>query len=300
MPGNSQVLFSQQYASAVELVARQMRPRIASTFTQMTAVGAAATVVNFVDVGEARERDQLYDDIVWDDVIHDRPWVYPRHFDKAIPFDSIEQMQMNANPTSEYVQGVVAALNTKQDVEAIRALFADRNTGQAGATVDSFPTATNTVGVDIGGTGSSLNVEKLQQVKKLLKRQEVGIDDNDLLHIVISPDEEQSMMNEIEVISSDFTTKRIMDAGTIVGSGYMGFDWVISNLLPIDSNGYRRLPVYATRGMTFCSWNGGPQTDVSQRKDKRGLPWQVYGQGHWGAVRRDKKRVYEIKSAPVA
>jgi hypothetical protein len=302
MPGNSQVLYSQQYADAVELVAQQMRPRIASTFKPMTATGSAATVVNFVDVGEARERDQLYDDIIFDDVKHNRPWVYPRHFDKGIPFDSIEQMQMNANPTSEYVQGVVTALNRKQDVEAIRALFASRNTGQAGEVAEAFDTINNVVGIDIGGVGSPLNVEKLQQVKKLMKRQEVGVAENasDLINIVISPDEEQAMMNEIEVISSDFTTKRIMDAGTIEGSGYMGFNWVISNLLQLDANGYRMIPVYTSAGMSFCTWNGGPQTDVSQRRDKRGLPWQVYGQGHWGAVRRDSKRVYQIKAAPIA
>lgn len=300
MPGNIRVLYTQQYASAIELVAQQMRPRIASTFTQMTAVGKAATVVDFVDVGEARERDQLYDDIVWDDPIHNRPWVYPRHFDKAIPFDSIEQMQMNANPTSAYVEGVVSALNRKEDVEAIRALFADRQTGEAGEVTDSFLTATNTVGIDIGGVGSPLNVEKIQQVKKLMKRQEVGIDTPEMLNIVISPDEEQAMMNEIEVISSDFTTKRILDNGTMEGSGYMGLNWIISNILQLDANGYRRIPVYSSRGMVFCTWNGGIKTDVSQRKDKRGLPWQVYGEGHWGATRRDNKRVFEIKAAPIA
>lgn len=300
MPANSQVLYTQQYASAVELVAQQMRPRIASSFTQMSAVGSAATVVNFVDVGDARERDQLYDDVLFDDVKHNRPWVYPRHFDKAIPFDSIEQMQMNANPTSDYVQGVVAALNRKMDAEAIRAFFASRNTGQAGEVPEAFDTVNNVVGIDIGGVGSPLNVEKLQQVKKLIKRKEVGIDDGELLNIVISPDEEQAMMNEIEVISSDFTTKRVMDAGTMVGSGYMGFNWILSNYLQLDSNGYRRIPVYSSRGMSFCTWNGGPKTDVSQRKDKRGLPWQVYGEGHWGAVRRDSNRVFEIKAAPIA
>ena len=33
----------------------------------------------------------------------------------------------------------------------------------------------------------------------------------------------------------------------------------------------------------------------TQRKDLRGHTWQVYGQGHFGSVRRDNKRVYEIQ-----
>lgn len=297
MPANSNAFYTNQYASAVELLAQQRRPRIASTFAQMTAEGQAATVVDFIDSFEADERTTLYDDIPFSDVSHTRPWVYPRHFDKAIPFDSIEKMQMNASPESSYVQGVVAALNRKMDDEAIRALFDNRNMGQTGTQTEAFNFGANrVVSQDIGGVGSGLNVEKIQQVLRLMRQSEVGVDDGEQIHIVISPALEQTLMNEIEVISSDFTMKRIMDSGTMNGSGYMGIDWIISNRLPLDSNGYRRVPVYTTAGMTFCTWDGGIKTSVDQRVDKRGRPWQVYGEGHFGAVRRDEKRVYEIKA----
>ena len=32
-----------------------------------------------------------------------------------------------------------------------------------------------------------------------------------------------------------------------------------------------------------------------KRKDKRGMPWQAYTEGHFGAVRADADRVIEIK-----
>jgi hypothetical protein len=214
-----------------------------------------------------------------------------------VPFDSIEAMQMNANPESSYVQGVVAALNRQADIEAIRAFFAARQVGEdATTTSENFdPNSTNTVGVSIGGTTSNLNVEKLQQVLNLARKLEVGIDEGEMLNIAITPSQEQSLMNEIEVISADFTSKRIMDSGTMVGSGYMGFNWIISNKLLTDGSGYRRIPVWAKAGMAFCTWNGGISTKVSQREDLRGQPWQVYGQEHCGSVRRDNNRVFEIK-----
>jgi len=295
MAGNSNVMYVQQYASAVELVAQQQQPRVASLFTPMTATGKSATVVNLIDAFEADERTTRYTPIVFGEPNHTRPWVYPRHFDKAIPFESIEAMQMNANPQSEYVQGVVAAINRKMDVEAIRSFFADRNTGEDGSTVDSFASARQ-VSVDVGGTASGLNLEKLQQARKLARKLEVALD-GEQIHIVISPDQEQNLMNEIEVTSSDFTMKRILDAGTMVGSGYAGFNYVISNLLLTDGSGYRRVPFFTTRGMAFCTWNGGLSTQVSQRVDLAGHPWQIYGEGHFGAVRRDEKRVFEIKCA---
>ena len=180
MAAGSNAFYSQQYASAVELAAQQMRPRIATSFSPMTGEGKAATVVNLIDAFEADERSALYDPIVFAAPTHTRPWVYPRFFDKAVPFDSIEQMQMNANPQSEYVMGVVAAINRKMDDEAIRAFFADRNLeGTAGVATDSFNTSTNQVGVNVGGSATGLNVEKLQNAFQIFEENEVLLEGDD-------------------------------------------------------------------------------------------------------------------------
>lgn len=294
MAAGSNAFYSQQYASAVELLAQQMRPRVASLFFPMSAVGRAATTVNQIDAFEADERSALYDRIVFAEPTHSRPWVYPRHFDKAVPFDSIEQMKMNANPTSQYVEGVVAAINRKMDDEAIRAFFAARNVGETGSTSDSFSSSYQ-VTVSIGGTTSGLNVEKIQAALEILRSYEVGIDDGEQIHCVISPKQERNLMNEIEVTSTDYTSRMILDKGTMAGSGFMGINWVLSNRLLTDSSSYRRVPFFTTKGMTFATWDGGIKTAVSQREDLRGRPWQVYGEGHFGAVRRDAKRVVEIQ-----
>lgn len=291
MAAGSNAFYSQQYASAVELLAQQLTPKVASLFSPMTAVGKSATVVNQIDAFEAEERTGIYEPIVFGEPVHNRPWVYPRHFDKAIPFDSIEQMQMNANPSSEYVSGVVAALNRKADDEAIRAFFADRLMGESAGTTDSFSSSFQ-VGVSVGGTTSGLNVEKLQAALEIMRAAEVM---DEQIHCVISPKQERNLMNEIEVTSSDFTAKRIIDSGTMAGSGFMGINWVISNRLLTDGSSYRRVPFFTSKGMAFCTWNGGPKTKVSQRDDLRGQPWQVYGETHLGAVRRDAKKVVEIK-----
>ena len=299
MPANFNVLYTQQFASAVELIAQQKRSRIASTFTQESVEGKSATVVDFVGSIELDERTTLYDDIIPKDVDHFRPYVYPRHFDGAIFFDDIEKMQANANPQSAYLQDEVAAMYRAQDREAIRAFFDTRTLDMASGSQQSqaFNFGNNrVVDVNVGGATSGLNVQKLQKLKVLMKQSEVGMDDDELIHIAISPVEESQLMDEIEVTSSDFTRKSILDAGTIVGSMFMGFDFIVTNQLPTDANGYRRLPAWTTRGMSFATWDGGTHTDVSQRKDKRGHPWQVYIKGSFGAVRRDENRVYEIKA----
>jgi len=37
-------------------------------------------------------------------------------------------------------------------------------------------------------------------------------------------------------------------------------------------------------------------TDVSQRKDLRGMPWQAYVYGTFGATRLEENKVYAIES----
>ena len=293
MAAGSNAFYSQQYATAVELLSQQLTPRVAMLFTPMSAVGKTATVVNQIDAFEADERSGLYEPIVFGEPTHNRPWVYPRHFHKAIPFDSIEAMQMNANPSSEYVDGVVAAINRKKDDEAIRAFFADRQMGESGTTVESF-SSTYQVGVTVGSGGGNvgLNVEKIQAALQILRESEV---DGEQINCVISPKQERNLMNEIEVTSSDFTMKSILDRSTMAGSGFMGINWVLSNRLSVDASGFRRIPFFTSKGMSFCTWNGGLKTDVSERKDLAGLPWQVYGEGHFGSVRRDAKKVVEVK-----
>lgn len=297
MPANSNVLYSQQYTSATELVAQQLRPRLTPLFSQMTAVGQQAVMAQFIDVGEAEDRNELYTPIVGDTAIHTRPWVFPVNCDKPVLFDSIEQMQMEANPTSDYVQGIVAAINRKMDGEGVRAFFANRMVGQQGTTVEAFDTTNRVISVDVGGTASGLNVEKIQALLESMRSAEVGIDEDETINVAISPKQERNLMNEIEIISTDFTMKRIMDSGTMVGSGYLKINWVLTNKFTLDGSGYEQVPAWTQKGMGFCTWNGGISTKVSQRDDLRGQPWQAYGQGHYGATRRDEKRVWQIKAS---
>jgi len=237
MAQGSNAFYSQQYATAVELLAQQMTPRVASVFSPMTAVGKAATVVNFIDTFEADERTGIYDPVVFGEPTHTRPWVYPRHFDKAIPFDSIEQMQMEANPQSEYAMGVVAALNRKMDDESIAAFFRARNVGENGSTSENFPAA-NAVSVDTGGTASGLNVEKLQDAFRLAQENEVDTEAEGSMveqaYCIISPKQKKNLMNEIEVTSGDFFKGQVMSTNSV--NKFLTINFIVSNRLITDGS----------------------------------------------------------------
>lgn len=298
MPANDTQFYSQQYTTAVELLAQQATSRLIGACTPETAVGTNATVVNFIDAIEADERTTRYDDIVPGDPTEIRPYVFPRHFDKAVYFETIDQMQSNANAKSEHVQNLVNSIRRKQDDEIISKFFATRMLGQ-GTTADAFAAA-NQVSVDVGGTASGMNVQKLQKVLELFATNEINVEGADdamyeEVFVCISPKQKTNLMDEIEVSSGDFFRAEVMRTGRV--QGFLSLNFIVSNRLQTDASGYRRCPVWTRKGMTFCTWDGGIKTDVSQRKDKRGLPWQAYVEGHFGSVRRDAKRVFEVKCA---
>lgn len=291
MSQNSPAFYSVQYASAVELLSQQITPKIANTFTPMTGEGKAATVVDQIGEASVNERTTRYAPIVPGNIAHTRPWVYPKPFDAAELFDSIDRLKMNADPTSQYVRALVAAMNRQMDIEANLAFWADRNVGENGTTTESFP-ASQQVGVSVGGTTSGLNVEKLQAALEIIKANDVDLD-FEQVYCRITPKQERNLMNEIEVTSGDFTKNMVMEQGRI--RKFLGINFEISNRLTVDGSSYRRIPVYTSSGMSFCTWGGGLKTDVSQRKDLSGMPWQCYVEATMGAVRRESEKVVEIK-----
>lgn len=286
--------YTVQYASAVNLLSQQMTSKIADTFMPVTGEGKGATVVDQVGQTEMEERTTRFAPINPANIPHTRPWVYPQFFEKAELFDTIDKLKMNADPTSQYVRALVAARNRKRDVVANAAFWATRNVGENGTTTEAF-SALYQVGQSVGGTNSGLNVEKLQAALEIIKLADVDLD-TETIYCRISPKQERNLMNEIEVISGDYTKGMVLESGRI--KRFLGIEFEISNRLSVDGSGYRRVPVYLKSGMAFATW-GATRTLVSQRNDLAGLPWQVYIDGNFGAVRVEQAKVVEVKCVEV-
>lgn len=291
MSANSPAFYSQQYTTMVELSAQQTPTKIAQFCMQMQGEGTQASVVNLVDAIDVDERTTRLDDITFKDPGQRRPFVYPRSYDAAVAFDNLDAIRMNCNPTSEYVMALRAAINRKQDDTAILAFFADRQlqTGpNTSPSTDSFASGQQ-VGVNIGGTASGMNVQKLQAGIQKFWENEVDLDQEQLF-VAISPRQERDLADEIEVVSTDFYGGYFR---TRSFDGFLKIRYIVTNRLNVNGSSQRRIPMWTMRGMNFTNWQA-PSIDVSQRKDKRGMPWQGYIQGSFGAVRRDEKRVVEI------
>lgn len=143
--------------------------------------------------------------------------------------DIFNQQKINFNERQELVQVVSGAIARRMDQVCLDALAA--------------ASSPNTVGNDIGGTDSNLNVAKMRAAKKALDAKNVPADGRVL---VIHANSLDSLLGETEVTSSDFNTVKALVQGDI--NTFLGFNVVTlgdrdEGGLPIDGSNDRT--VYA-------------------------------------------------------
>lgn len=294
MSQNIPTHYAQEYASTIELLLQQKGSRLRDTVSCKQITGAkAAAVVDQIGSVEAKKRTTRYPPLTPSDTPTDRPWVYPSDYDWNDMVDSIDKLRVITDPTSSYAINGAYAMGRAQDKEIVAAFFADRKTGENGATTTSF-LAANVVAVNFAAAGNvGLTVAKLREAKRILMAAEVDIE-NDPLTMPVTAKQHDNLLAEVQVTSLDFNEKPVLVEGNI--SRFLGFNFKHTELLATDGNAYRRVPAYAKSGVYLAMWND-ITTDISQRKDLAGHPVQVYVYGTFGSTRTEEKKVVEIKCA---
>ena len=118
--------------------------------------------------------------------------------------------------------------------------------------------------------------------------------DSDPITAIVTSDQHDDLLAEAQVISTDFNDRPVMAEGKVVR--FLGINIVHCERLDVDGSSYRRIPVFAKSGMYLGLWND-VTTDISQRKDLQGLPWQAYVYMTAGATRLEENKIIEIKCA---
>lgn len=281
----------QQYTTNVQLLLQQRGSRFRGKVMEGAHVGEQASPVDQIGKVSATRRTSRYPDLTPQDTPVDRRWVFPADYDWNDLIDSIDKLRMLTDPQSSYVQNGTAAMGRAMDDEIIPAFFGTSKTGKAGGTSTSFPAAQQ-ISVSFGAAAATgLNIAKLREAKRLLIAAEVDIE-NDPLFVPLSSKQHDNLLGEAQAISLDYNDKPVLVEGKM--TAFMGFNFFFSERMQLDGSGYRRVPAYAKSGMYLGIWND-IRTDISQRKDKAGLPWQVYVYGTFGATRLEEAKIVEIK-----
>jgi hypothetical protein len=191
--------------------------------------------------------------------------------------DIFMQQKVNFDERRELVQVVSNAIGRRQDQIILDALNAATSTG--------------TVGNDIGGTDSNLNVAKLRDAKKVLDAKNVPMDNR---HIVLHANGLASLLSETSVTSSDFNTVKALVQGDI--NTFLGFTFHVlgdrdEGGLPKDGSNDRT--VYAFhRDAVGMAEGMAPKTEINYVPEK--TSFLVAAMFSAGAVAIDSEGIVKV------
>ena len=272
----------QQYRANVELLLQQQESRLRNAVTVGSYVGKAASVVEQFGEATAVERTSRHADTPLLDLSQDKRWVFPKDYEWASLIDNQDRLRAIIELTSPYAMAGAAAMNRVMDDVILAAIFGTNYIGENGTTTETFGTVgsgTYDVGVNVGGTASSINVAKLQNAIRILMTANKG----ELMEPVygaISSYEHDALLKEMQIVNKDYGNSAVLVDGKV--AKFMGVNFIITERLTITS-GNRLIPIWLKSGMHLGVWDG-VTAKITERNDK-GHATQVYLAMTLGATR---------------
>lgn len=279
--------FVQQYTTNVSLLLQQRGSKLREAVSVGNYVGKAAKCVEQIGAVTAQKRTTRHGDTPLISTPHDARWVFPTDYEWADLIDDQDKLRMLIDPTSPYAINGAYALGRSMDGLIIEAALGTSKTGENGTDNTAFDTSNQRVGV--GSTPTGLTIAKLREAKKILLANDVDTR-MDPLYMAVTAQQLDDLLGTTEVTSSDYNTVKALVQGEV--NTFMGFTFIQTELLGVDSSGYRRVIAWAKSGIHLGLWN-----DITSRISERGdksYSNQVYVKGTFGATRTEEKKVIEI------
>lgn len=300
--------FSTAFAANFTLLSQQRKSRLRQFVKQRGGVVGSSFSVERIAPAEANDVITRHGDTPFQNVVQSRRFADMQDSDWGELVDDFDKIKMIPDPTGDYVQNAVAALNRKQDRVIINAALgaARANTGTV-----ALPAAQI---IANGGTG--LTLAKLRSAKMLLddaemndeayfemmgtgmaQTQPFGNFGGSAYVAAVTSSQIDNMLADTTITSADYNSIKALSAGAI--NSFMGF-WFI-RLPKVDGNGNNVLPKSGTvRSAVFYSpkaiefgIGAEASTEVAKRPDKK-FSVQVYAKQSVGAVRAQDNGVVQV------
>ena len=192
------------------------------------------------------------------------------------------------SPGSDIINAITYGYNRIKEKKIISCIESAVSIGaNAPTSTEDFPSA-NVIAHGSGG----LTFAKVAQVVRLAREQDVN--PAELTWVISAKDEEYLISNVNEVRSKDYTKVAPIEGGSVVGSRWMGFNWIISNQLTTDTTAHTvNSLVYGKQAIRFNF--GSRKSAIESRPDRNGAI-QFRSSARMGGARAQDKGVFIVKN----
>lgn len=297
------------YAANTEMVAQQTRSRLMGSVTEVPATGEAQSVADLIGTMEYQYGEDRSRRNPETPVLKTRRWVVrPPVIEVGNYIDKEEKFATATDPTSSYVQGQVMAVNRGWDDRLLGIRRGPEGTfvvsdggilgyAREGRTPGNGIALPQKQIISAGGTG--LTLDKLRRARKQLKKAEFGIEEQDQLFCIITPDQEDDLIGIAAEAGPSMNAFNIEHLREGKATRLMGIDWIMTNRLPKNAAGTARVcPIYSKRNIVAGVWQG-IQGQMWNDTHAKNLPY-AYTSAYVDVVRAQDEGVIVIECAEAA
>jgi hypothetical protein len=201
--------------------------------------------------------------------------------------DRGDELRMLSDPRSSYTIAAAQSIGRKIDSIIIGALEGTAYYGETGSSSITLGTDAISGISHISGTPGSLSLARVNAVKKIFEQEDVEMEDR---FFAYSAAGQEDLLGTTEATSSDYAAIKALVRGEI--DTWMGFKWIMSNLLTSSATTTRTCLAYQKYGCCLAM-GSSPVVRTDERTDLS-YSWQVYYELNAGAVRLEEARVVKI------
>ena len=287
-------LFTEQFSTNLELKLQQLGSLLRGKVREGFHVGKMASPINQIGAVSLQAPTGRFAPIGRVDAGFTRRWVFPQDGDLPQLIDSFDELKTIVDPKSMYVENASMAVGRAWDDCLIVNADGTAQTGQDAANLSSETWASfssaYTVAHDFKASATTgLTVAKLIEAKRIFRHNHVILE-QDPVTLVIGSTQESDLLNQAQVVSTDFNDRPVLVDGKI--TRFMGFDIVVSERLKVTSSD-RYCLAWCKSGMYLGIWRDVTNR-VTIRDDLSSQPYQLYTMVSYGATRTQPGKVLEI------
>lgn len=293
-----------QYASSVQMVAQQMKNPLEAAVTEVPASGEAQSVADLIGEAEYKRGESHSRRNPENPIGKTRRWVVlPPAIESGQYIEKEEKFKTATDPTSNYVTAhTKAVIRGKMDLVVGVSKHDDGNYYVTEGGILGIAREGKTPGVGtplpasqfIPHASLGLTIEKLRAARLKLKKAEFGIEDDDQLYGLITPQQEDDLIAIAQQSGAALNAFNIEQLKSGRPTPLLGISWILSNRVPLKSQGGPRLvPIWSKANIINARWQGieGKMWNDTHAKN---LPY-VLVDAYFDAVRAQDKGVVAIE-----
>ena len=279
--------FVRQFQDEIFVLVQQEESRLMS-YVRTKGITGSRMYFDRLGPVEVIKKTQRFQPTIIADAPHSRRQVAIQDYNQTLGLDKQDVIRLLIDPTGEYARALAMGMARQIDRDIIVALEGDSVAVDADLAGSIVPLPTEQIiPVDIGAGDTNFTLPKLREAKLRMDRSEVPSEGR---YLAWNSSAQQSLLDDVEVTSSDFNTIKTLVTGEL--NTYMGFEFVRLELLTGGDTAQAQMLAFHNTAVGMAV---GEELDI-RIDDRPDLSYakQIFAAGTFGMIRIEEAKVVRI------